>query len=63
MSDFESEFCWCFIVDLLVQHKRQDVHMFNRRWRTIETNRIAHELVTKVGDYVLQLEIKKGKGR
>lgn len=46
-----------------MQHKRQDMHMINRRWRTIETNRITHELVTKVGEYVLQLEIEKGKGR
>ena len=63
MCDFDSEFCWCFIMDLLVQHKRQDVHMINKRWRAIETNWIAHELVTKVGECVLQLEIEKGKGR
>ena len=38
--EFQAEFCWCFIIDLLMQHKfLQCVNLTGRRsWRTWETN-------------------------
>ena len=36
----QSYFCWCFIVDFLMQHNFDNVDMINRRWRVWKTNRI-----------------------
>ena len=36
MSDFHSDFCRCSIIDLLMQHKFEDLNLINRRWRARE---------------------------
>ena len=33
-SNFLPSFCWCFIINLLMQDKLEDENMFNRRKRT-----------------------------
>ena len=32
--DFESDFCICFIIDLLMQHEFRCVNLHGRSWRT-----------------------------
>ena len=34
---FQSRFCWCLIIDLLMQHKIKTLNLIIRRWRTRET--------------------------
>jgi hypothetical protein len=31
----------CCIIDMLVQHEYEDVHLFIRRWKTTKTNQIT----------------------
>ena len=33
-SNFQSSFCWSFILDLLIQHKFRCVNLISRSWRT-----------------------------
>jgi hypothetical protein len=33
--------CWCFIIDVLMQRKFEDVNLIKQRWRTRKANRIT----------------------
>lgn len=46
-SKFQSEYCWCFSVDLLMQPKFCCVHLFSRIWRAWITNRITLAYLTE----------------
>ena len=43
-SDFQSNFCTCFIADLLMQHGFCCVHLIGRSWRTWKANHIHPNL-------------------
>ena len=48
-SDFQSNFCICFIIDLLMQHDLCCINLIGRSWRTWKTNQTTPANIYTLG--------------